>query len=270
MSKNARRIKGTHVLKSSLWILAWLGAFTLFWWLFALSVEAVRHIPFPTPDAVVMRLVSLLRGESVYDTSLFSHFTMSLKRWLIAYSIAVFFGVTLGTVCGFFEKAYAIALHVGTVLQMMPGLAWIPFAMLLFGIGERATLFMIAMSAFPLIFMHTALALHSIPAQTFSMAKMMNLSSFRLFFTVIVPLCALPILTGLRLGLAIGWRVLIAAEMVVGSSVGLGYAIIQSRWSLDFEVAFISIGLICAVGIIAEKWGFRFLEKKILQRVGNG
>lgn len=90
------------------------------------------------------------------------------------------------------------------------------------------------------------------------------------FFTLILPLCALPILTGLRLGLAIGWRVLIAAEMVVGSSVGLGYAIIPSRWSLDFEVVFISIGLICAVGIVAEKWGFRVLEKKILQRVGNG
>ena len=108
MWKNVRRIKGTRVLKSSLWILAWMGAFTLFWWLFALSVEAVRHIPFPMPDAVVMRLVSLLSGESVYDTSLFSHFTMSLKRWLIAYSIAVFFGVTLGTVCGFFEKALFI------------------------------------------------------------------------------------------------------------------------------------------------------------------
>ncbi len=270
MWDNVRRIKGSSVLKSLVKIVLGLSVLMLFWWLFALSVEAVRHIPFPTPDAVLMRLVSLLSGESVYDTSIFAHFIVSLKRWLIAYSIAVFFGITLGAVCGFFEKTYAIALHVGTVLQMMPGLAWIPFAMILFGIGERATLFMIAMSAFPLIFMHTALALHSIPAQTFSMAKMMNLSSFRLFFTVIMPLCALPILTGLRLGLAIGWRVLIAAEMVVGSSVGLGYTIIQSRWSLDFEVAFISIGLICAVGIVAEKWGFRVLETMILKRVGNG
>ena len=104
----------------------------------------------------------------------------------------------------------------------------------------------------------------------FIQAKMMNLSYPRLFFTIIMPSIALSLLTGLRLGLAIGWRVLIAAEMVVGSSVGLGYTIIQSRWSLDFEVAFISIGLICLVGIVAEKWIFGVLEYKVAKRVGNG
>jgi ABC-type nitrate/sulfonate/bicarbonate transport system permease component len=258
------------VLKSTAWALGGFGAFLLCWWLFGLSVEAVRHIPFPMPKDVLMRVYLLFQGESIYDTSLFSHFMMSLKRWMIAYCIATFCGIVLGVLCGFFEKAYKVGLHVSTVLQMMPGLAWIPFAMILFGIGERATLFMIAMSAFPPIFIHTASALRSISPQTFLMAKMMNLSSRRLFFTIIMPSIALSLLTGLRLGLAIGWRVLIAAEMVVGSSVGLGYTIIQSRWSLDFEVAFISIGLICLVGIVAEKWVFGVLEQKVAKRVGNG
>lgn len=258
------------MLKSFAWSLAGFGTFILVWWLFGLGVEAVRHIPFPMPDAVLTRFYLLMRGESIYDTSLFSHFLMSLKRWLMAYSIAVFLGILLGLACGFFEKAYRVGLHVSTVLQMMPGLAWIPFAMILFGIGERATLFMIVMSAFAPIFIHTASGLRAIPKQTFLMAKMMNLSMLRIFFMLILPSLALPLLTGLRLGLAIGWRVLIAAEMVVGNSIGLGYTIIQSRWSLDFEVAFISIGLICFVGIVAEKWGFRVLEKMVLKRVGNG
>ena len=258
------------MLKSSLWALGSFGAFLLFWWLFGVCVEAIRGIPFPLPADVMMRLYLLIKGESIYETSLFFHFSMSLQRWLIAYSIAIFCGMGLGLICGFFEKAYTLGLHINTILQMMPGLAWIPFAMILFGIGERATLFMITMSAFPPIFIHTASALRSIPPQTFLMAKMMNLSFFRLFFMVILPSVALQLLTGLRLGLAIGWRVLIAAEMVVGSSVGLGYTIIQSRWSLDFEVAFISIGLICLVGIVAEKWGFRTLELMIAKRVGNG
>ena len=70
------------------------------------------------------------------------------------------------------------------------------------------------------------------------------------------------------MGLAIGWRVLIAAEMVVGSSVGLGYTIIQSRWSLDFDVAFISIGPICMVGLVVEKWGFERIECALKKRLG--
>lgn len=268
--KNVRRIKGEMMLKSSVWIMGGVVAFILFWWLFGLGVEAIRGIPFPMPKDILIRFYLLFQGESIYDTSLLSHFIMSLKRWIIAYLIAVFFGVTLGMLCGFFKKAYTVGLHVSTVLQMMPGLAWIPFAMILFGIGERATLFMITMSAFPPIFIHTASGLRAIPKQTFLIAKMMNLSSSRIFFMLILPSLALPLLTGLRLGLAIGWRVLIAAEMVVGSSVGLGYTIIQSRWSLDFEMAFISIGLICMVGIVVEKWGFGLLEKMVAKRVGDG
>jgi len=240
------------------------------WYLFGLCVEALRGIPFPMPHAVVMRLSELLKGDVAYDTSLYAHFAMSLKRWMLAYALASFLGITLGLVCGFFEKMYRFGLHVSTVLQMMPGLAWIPFAMILFGIGERATLFMITMSAFPPIFIQTASAIRSIPQQTFLMAKMMNVSQMRIFLTLVLPSIALSLLTGLRMGLAIGWRVLIAAEMVVGSSVGIGYTIIQSRWSLDFEVAFISIGLICLVGIVVEKWGFGKLETLLRKRLGNG
>ena len=238
------------------------------WWGFGIAVELYRGIPFPMPDAVLLRFWHLILGEAVYENKIWEHFFTSLSRWAIAYAIAVILGISLGLLCALKEVSYRVAMKVATVLQVMPGLAWIPFAMLLFGIGEKATLFMIVMSAFPPIFLHVSTGLRAIPKERFLLARMMNLSALRTFFMVLLPSIALPLLTGLRMGLAIGWRVLIAAEMVVGSSVGLGYTIIQSRWSLDFEVAFISIGLICMVGLVVEKWGFERLESALKKRLG--
>lgn len=232
-----------------------------------MAVEWYRGIPFPMPDAVFLRFWHLLLGEAVYEKKVWEHFFTSLSRWMLAYAMAVILGLALGWVCALEEKSYHLAMKVATILQVMPGLAWIPFAMLLFGIGEKATLFMIVMSAFPPIFLHVSSGYRAIPQERFLLSRMMNLSVLRKFWMVILPSMALPLLTGLRMGLAIGWRVLIAAEMVVGSSVGLGYTIIQARWSLDFEVAFISIGLICAVGLLVEKWGFERLERVLKKRL---
>lgn len=268
--KNVRHAKGEEVLKSVGVIAGRLALFLLLWWLFGVSVEAFRGIPFVMPHDVLMRLYHLMQGDVAYETSLGWHVFMSLKRWFLAYTIAVVLGIVLGMVFGFSKKAYPFGHQVSTVLQVMPGLAWIPFAMLLFGIGERATLFMIVMSAFPPIFLHVSTGCHTLPEERFLLARMMNLSTVRTFFMVVLPSIALPLLTGLRLGLAIGWRVLIAAEMVVGSSVGLGYTIIQSRWSLDFEMAFIAIGAIMAVGLFFEKWVFARLESVLKKRLGYG
>jgi len=62
--------------------------------------------------------------------------------------------------------------------------------------------------------------------------------------------------------------VLIAAEMIVGTGVGLGYAIIQSRWSLDFEASFVCIMIICLIGLVVEKLVFEVLEKRIMAQMG--
>ena len=85
-----------------------------------------------------------------------------------------------------------------------------------------------------------------------------------------VPAATLAIVAGLRIGLANSWRVLIAAEMIVGTGVGLGYAIIQSRWSLDFEASFVCIMIICLIGLVVEKVIFEVLEKRIMAQMGLG
>ena len=86
---------------------------------------------------------------------------------------------------------------------------------------------------------------------------------------VMIPSALISIINGLRIGLANGWRVVIAAEMVVGLGVGLGYSIIQSRWSLDFESSFVCIILICITGLFFEKVVFKAIEDKVAKHQGR-
>jgi ABC-type nitrate/sulfonate/bicarbonate transport system permease component len=89
-----------------------------------------------------------------------------------------------------------------------------------------------------------------------------------LFLRVLLPGSLPQILSGLRIGLGNGWRVLVAAEMIVGTGTGLGYAIIQARWTLDYASAFVCIIVICLVGLATERLIFSPLEKKTVERWG--
>jgi ABC-type nitrate/sulfonate/bicarbonate transport system permease component len=98
----------------------------------------------------------------------------------------------------------------------------------------------------------------------------MGTSGPAMFFRVLLPAASLQMLNGLRIGLANGWRVLIAAEMVVGVGLGLGYVLVQARWSLDYEAAFVSILVICAIGLFIEKVLFSVAERRVRDRLGLG
>jgi NitT/TauT family transport system permease protein/taurine transport system permease protein len=87
-----------------------------------------------------------------------------------------------------------------------------------------------------------------------------------LFFHVFLPATLPSILSGLRIGLGTSWRVLVAAEMVVGSGTGLGYSLIQARWTLDYASSFACIAAICLIGFFFERVLIRRLERGTLDR----
>lgn len=122
-----------------------------------------------------------------------------------------------------------ILIPVITFLQIIPGLAWIPIALLLFGLGEGSTIFMILITSLPSIVQNSAGGVREIPQVYLRASSMMGLNRLRFFFRIILPAASMSIVNGLRIALASGWRVLIAAKMLVESSLGLGYVIIHSQ-----------------------------------------
>ncbi|NYT12103.1 MAG: ABC transporter permease [Methanomassiliicoccales archaeon] len=239
------------------------------WYLVAELVNLWKGLTlFPTPAETLSRLVDLLGGQKLYGVTVYSHVSASLARWAAGYALAVFFGIVMGISLGVSRRTHDVGIIPIYIFQMIPGLAWVPIAMLIFGLGNISTIFMIFMTALPPIAISTSSGIRAVPPNLVKAAQMTGASRSRIFFHVLLPASAMSVINGLRIGLANGWRVLIAAEMVVGVAIGLGYSIFQSRWSLDFEAAFVCIVIICMIGLVIEKLLFVVLEDKIRQRMG--
>jgi ABC-type nitrate/sulfonate/bicarbonate transport system permease component len=238
------------------------------WWGVAALVTQMRGVPFPTPLDTLHRLLALVRGRLLVDFTIYQHLGDSLRRWGIGFSLAMSLGIISGLLLGWSRLLERLSMPTVTVLQLIPGLAWVPVAILLFGIGERSTVFMIAVTSFAPIVINTTAGVKGVNELMVRAAKMLGADGRTLFLRVLLPGSLPHLLSGLRVGFANGWRVLVAGEMVVGTGTGLGYSIIQSRWTLDYAGAFVCIAIICAIGLIVERGLLLPLERRTVDRWG--
>lgn len=236
------------------------------WLALAWGVEATRGIDFPSPWETLRRLFALVFGEELGDHSIYRHVGHSLLRWLVAFCMAASLGIATGVVAGWWRGMGEVVKPLLHVLQLVPGLAWIPVALLVFGVGERATLFMIAVTAFTPIAIGVMDGVQRVDTTYVRAARMLGARRRSILFHVLLPGAFPALLTGLRIGLGNGWRTLVAAEMVVGTGTGLGYSIIEARWTLDYASAFACIVVICGIGLAIEQLVFRPLEARTVQR----
>lgn len=236
------------------------------WQITALGVGIFRGVSFPGPWQTGARFFSLVSGELLSSVSLYAHTMDSLKRWLAGFSIAAVSGIGYGLAAGRIEWLEKATGKIPQVFLLIPGLAWIPVAILLFGIGEPATVFMIAVSGFAPIAVNTLSGIKNIDIRFIRAAAMMGARQNTLFLNVLIPGALPSILSGLRIGLGTGWRVLVAAEMIVGTGTGLGYSIIQARWTLDYASSFVCIVMICVIGLLFEHLFLKQIEKQTIRR----
>lgn len=262
--RESRLLRG---LRSGAKALLSVGLILAFWYGLVFWVQWQRGTEFPTPGQCLRRFLALLQGEKLYGYTLPQHFVNSfLRRWLVGYGLAAGLGLGLGLLVGVSRLLREVAMPLTYVIQLIPGLAWIPIALLLFGIGNTSTIFMIFVTALAPIIINTSGGIQGVPGIYIRAARMMGASWPRVFLQVMLPAALPSVVNGLRIGFANGWRVLIAAEMIVGVGLGLGYTIIQARWSLDFEAAFVCIAVICLVGMAFEKVVFGVLERQVTAR----
>lgn len=239
------------------------------WEIVARIVTLVKDAPFPTPEVAVLQLCRLLGGRLLLQHTLYAHLARSLIRWGIGFGMAAVFGIAVGLLLGWWRGLDRATRPVVYVLQLVPGLAWIPVALLLFGVGENATIFMIFVTALAPIVINTVAGVHGVDPGYVHAARMMGSTPRSLFFRVLLPAAVPHLLSGLRVGVANGWRVLVAAEMIVGTGTGLGYSILQARWTLDYPSAFACILVIVALGLGVEKLVFAPLERRTAERWGT-
>lgn len=190
------------------------------WWA---AVVATGSVIFPTPLQVVSGCLELIE-----DGTLFEHIASSMMRVAVGFGLAVAIAIPLGLWMGWVRGAFLTLNPLFQILRPISPIAWIPIAILWFGVGNASPIFLIFIaSVFPMVVQTTA-GVHTIEKRYLNAAENFGVSRYTLFTQVVVPAVLPQIIIGMRIGLGVAWLVVVAAEMIALRS-GLGYLIIDSR-----------------------------------------
>jgi NitT/TauT family transport system permease protein len=190
------------------------------WWI---AVRTSGSTIFPTPAEVAAGLAELAtRGLLV------KYVVASVFRVTWGFALAVLIGVPAGLALGWFERAFQAFNPILQMLRPISPIAWIPIAILWFGVSDAAPVFLIFLaSVFPITVSAIA-AVRNVQPVYVRAARNFELRGLELFRRVILPATLPQILTGIRIALGVAWLVVVAAEMIAVNS-GLGYLIIDAR-----------------------------------------
>jgi NitT/TauT family transport system permease protein len=239
-----------------------LGAIILALWSWAVRSSGTRIFPSPLQVALGLRELSR-RGV------LLPYLRDSLFRVAVGYGTAVIIGVPLGMWLGWSKVSATVMNPLLQLLRPISPIAWIPVAIVLFGIGNAAPMFLVFLgSLFPIV-LTAQNGVGNVPPMYLRAARNFGLSAPALLWRVLLPAALPQILGGLRIALGIAWLVVVAAEMIAVDS-GLGYLIIDARNAgKRYDLVVAGMLLIGGVGLIldlsarrleklrAVKWGFR-------------
>jgi NitT/TauT family transport system permease protein len=248
----------------------WMVARTAFPFLVvALAWEFTAHLGifprrlFPPLEEVASALVRLTAAGILPH-----HVLDTLIRLLAGFALAAIVGVAIGFAMGRSRRAEDIFLPLISIGAPIPGLAYAPLFLLWFGLGNKSAVLLVAfVSAFPVIF-NTWTGVKAVKEIWVRSAQAMGADNRRLLHHVILP-GALPyVLTGLRLGLAQAWRILVGVEMLAAVPWGLGWMIFGAREFLNTDVMLAGVAVIGVIGLALEKLVFQRIEQYTVVRWG--
>jgi ABC-type nitrate/sulfonate/bicarbonate transport system permease component len=221
----------------------------------------------PSPTQVFLSLIELLPGGKQVEKfggDLLLHSFESLKRVGGGFILASAIGIPLGITMGWSRKAEHLFDPLIQIFRPIPPIAWIPLAILLFGIGLRMAIFITFLGAFFPILINTIAGVDNVSKIFIEAAVSLGAKrSWEILKKVIFPAALPAMLTGLRVGLGVAWMCVIAAEMVAAKS-GLGYLIISARWIHQIDVVVVGMMMIGLIGLAFDQ-SFRRVERKLLR-----
>src|SRR6516225_11135151 len=199
----------------------------------------------PTPLEIVREFASLIY-QGYVGVPLYEHISSSLIRTLIGFSLATIVGIPFGLLIGRVKLLEAAFTPWFAFLRPIPAIAFVPLVILWFGIGEFSKISVIFFTSFLYITVNTIVAVKGIPQQLLRAGDSLGANNRKLFMYVIFPAALPQIMTGIRIGSAISWTLVVASELVAAQT-GLGYMIMDA--ATFFRVTDVYIGLI-TIGII--------------------
>ncbi|HTN51577.1 MAG TPA: ABC transporter permease [Anaeromyxobacter sp.] len=224
--------------------------------LFGRVPEEYAALLLPRPGLVWSAL-----WESALSGYLWDQLSVSLLRVAIGFVLSVLIGVPLGLTVALSSTANALIDPFVRIFSPIPGVAWVPLAILWFGLGDKAAIFIITVgSVFPVL-LSTAQGVRAVDRGLLDAAETLGARFHQLLRRVVLPSVTPFLVTGFRLGLGFAWRVVIAAEMV-GVPKGIGYMLNVGRSTGHTEVTLMTIAILGTMMILAEELVFAPLERR--------
>ena len=217
---------------------------------------------FPSPFHAGKALV-----EMCMDGTLAANIGTSMYRFAAGYISSVLVAVILGLILGRLPKVFQYVNPTLQLLRPISPTAWMPFIVLLFGIGDVPAIVIIFIAAFFPVLLSTVAAVGNIDPIYFKVSKNFGIRQPQLMWKVIFPAAFPQIANGIHLALGTAWIFLVAGEMV-GAQSGLGYQIIDARNNVRADILLATILVIGLIGLILDTL-LKLLEKRVLKAWGG-
>jgi NitT/TauT family transport system permease protein/sulfonate transport system permease protein len=234
-----------------------LAALLVLWTLLSWS-GAVNELLLPSPLAVLKA-----GTEEAANGVLVDNILISVKRVLTGYSLAVAIGVGLGLFVGWNDTFYKALNPAIEALRPIPPIAWVPLAILWFGLTDRAAYYIVFIGPVFPIFVTTAAAVRATGRHYVNAAQCLGANDWALLTQIIFPGALPEIVTALRVGIAVAWTCVVAAELVAAQS-GLGYQMWQSRELFKSADVIFGMAMIGALGF-ASNYLIILIERRVLR-----
>lgn len=209
----------------------------------------------PLPTEVGKEFLEML--QSGY---LLSNIWVSMKRVIVGFCIAMVLGLPIGILMGMSETFKNFLYPIIRFVSPIPGVAWVPLAILWFGLGNSAAIFIIVMGSLSPIIVNSYQGMQNVDQRLEHVLAIMEANWMQRIRYCIIPGILPYVMAGFRLGLGFAWRVVIAAEMV-GVPKGLGYVLSAGRNTGNTAVTLITIISLGIIMILMEEVLFSFIEK---------
>ncbi len=244
----------THAPEWAVRAFAMVFGVAVFVGLWALLARAGGELPGPaaTFDAALKVFGDPFYRKGPNDQGIGWNVLTSLGRVGLGFGLAALVGIPLGFMLGRFRFLSDMAAPVISLLRPVSPLAWLPIGLLVFKAANPAAIYVIFVcSLWPLI-LNTAVGVRQVPQDYLNVARVLDLSEWKVFTRILFPAVLPYMLTGVRLSIGVAWLVIVAAEMLTGG-VGIGFWVWDEWNNLNVKHIIIAIFVVGVVGLVLEQ-----------------
>jgi len=255
-------VRTARIVKRIIWILLPFFVVILVWQAIAWLKIFPQYL-FPDPGSVLQDFIA----KAISTQLLWMHVKESLIRLAYGYAVGVGGGLALGISMGLNKSIAKFFEPLVIFTHAIPGIAWIPIAILWFGIGYETVTFIIFLSVFFPVLYGTLTGVKTMSQKYSNVAQMCRARKWQIIAYVLLPGAMPSIMNGVRMGAAFGWRGLVAAEMIAASS-GIGWMIVDARSWLNTQTVILGAIIIGVLWIAIERLILKTLEAKTIEKWG--